>query len=131
MRHRLLTLLRRGLRALVALGARPVLRFANELAQLRNQRARVRTLAIEHLDAFEPSEHRACLVHALNVEEKRARLRAVFVSTCSAQREVARRAFADAENRIVERGDESAAIAVHDDLDEGAAHRIGRRCVPA
>ena len=46
--------------------ARPRLRLANELAQLREQRRRVRALALERLDPVEPLDHRTRFVHAFH-----------------------------------------------------------------
>ena len=102
MSHRLLTSLRRRFRTFVSLDARPVLRFADELAQLGDQRARVRTFTVERFNALEPRQDCARLVHTAKVTEKGARLRAAFVSTCSAQREVAGRPLAHTDDRVVE-----------------------------
>src|SRR5215211_4284398 len=98
----------------LTLRARPVLRLADELPQLRKHRLRVRPLALERLDSIEPVEHSARLVHLWSV---RGRCNS-GVSGGSAKRERACRTRAEAEDRLVETRDEGDAVIVHQHLDE-------------
>src|SRR5215468_3129207 len=65
----------------VPLGPDPLLAFAEELPDLREQQLRRCTLALERLDPLQPVNDRPRLVHATNVAGKSARVCAENVTT--------------------------------------------------
>src|SRR2546428_4866688 len=85
-----------GDRLVVALGARPRLRLADERAQLVEQLARVAALARERLDPVERPHDGTSLVHAVQARRRRAaglcRFRDFRATAGGAVRESTRRA---------------------------------------
>src|SRR5260221_213328 len=102
---------------------RPLLRLADERAQLRQERVRRRTLAIECLDPLESCEHGARLLHGLDASREGVSARAQLCDACGLR--------AQAEQRLVELAQELRAVAVQEDGDEHPTDEVEGRLAEA